>query len=1111
MAEEEFQLTADFLKDVFNGDPSSNGLDALESLGGMERLCELLRTSPTAGLPEQEQLSNHAARREQFGDNITPEAKAKSFAEIYLETLNDPMLIALSVIAAISLVIGIVRTVQHGEQEWYEGVAIIAAVLIVSLVGSYNNWDKEKRFRALNKKKQNYEVKVVRGGVDMNISTFDLLVGDIVRLQSGDAIPADGFFIGGFQLEVDQSLMTGEPIAIKKIAGRDVHMVSGTQVQSGAGTMLCTAVGVRSQFGEMLAGFTEGSEETPLQQKLDRLAQLVGYVGIGAALLTFCALMAKIGVDEAVRKSTANALHRAVEVASEYIPPPHDAAPPVAGTQTPLPTPTADPLWRVKEGHLPVTDPDVVAAWNEYVDDEFPKMSAIDVVMNVVDALMIAVTVVVVAVPEGLPLAVTMSLAYSVNRMLKDNALVRKLQACETMGCATTICSDKTGTLTLNRMSVTKLWMRGATEDVTPQRTRLPTDVVQGISVNSTANILFQAPEGGGSPRPVYQGSPTEGALLLLVNDCHDEAYSTVRRDAAADLKMVWTFDSRKKTMNTLIAVTERLQRSTATCGAIGSAVRHRLFVKGAAEIVLAQCDAYIGTNGQRVMLDATSRTQLEEVVQSFARTGLRTLLLAYKDLTDADDVEPMIEGDPPTEGFAVSCICGIKDPLRAPVPWCIERCTSAGITVRMVTGDNRLTAEHISREAGIIPVGELREGVVMEGPEFRKLSKKRMAVLLPRLRCLARSSPTDKSLLVNSLKELCGEVVSVTGDGTNDSPALKDADVGLAMGSGTEVAKEASDIVILDDNFESIVQAVVWGRSVYTNIRRFLQFQMTVNVAALVVTFISAFSDSGPPLTALQLLWVNVIMDSFAALALATEAPTDRLLDNKPRDYKRLVTNKMAKHIFLQSLYQCLVLLGFFFALEAGAFDDALNVPIARHAEPSTIDDRADIIRGLVFNSFVWCQIFNEFNARRIDDEFNILEGITKCYPFLVIQVITVGLQMAFMFGFGRYVGVGVLDGVQWATCLIIGVLVIPLSFIGRLIPVPPDWSDDDDKNDDDHDSDEDAPRAPADQTLQREFAALREEHQRLKDFISAHHQPPDAVAVTKPVPLGAAAASRS
>lgn len=643
---------------------------------------------------------------------------------------------------------------------------------------------------------------------------------------------------------------------------------------------------------------------------------------------------------------------------------------------------------------------------------------------EIVGFIIIAVTIVVVAVPEGLPLAVTMSLAFSVKKMMKDNNLVRHLSACETMGGATNICSDKTGTLTLNQMRVVKAWIaQQAFFDHLPQPGLISHGVVeplcQGIAVNSTANITHN--ETNPSKEFETAGNKTECALLIFSVKDLGQDYESIRKSVKDRnaVRQMYTFSSDRKRMSTIIRLPDG---------------RFRLFCKGAGEIVLGLCNRVSTPDGGSEPLTKEMVEKLENIIVQFASQGLRTICMAYRDF-DADGGEEWDSGEPPEKQMTVIGIVGIKDPLRPEVRDAVAQCKRSGIFVRMVTGDNLLTAQFIARDCGILS----DRGLAMEGKDFRKLNDAETDAILPRLQVLARSTPSDKYKLVHRLREI-GEVVAVTGDGTNDAPALKEADVGLSMGlSGTEVAKEASDIVIMDDNFSSIVKAVLWGRSVFENIRKFLQFQLTVNLVALMLTCITAFTSSfvvrDPPLTAVQLLWVNLIMDTFAALALATEPPHKSLLDRKPYGrYENLITSIMIRNMVVQAVFQLVVLCSLYYA----GFLLHLAESAPANATQSQIADAERVLNTLVFNTFVFCQAFNEINSRKINKEFNIFAGMHKSPMFIVIWIITAGVQALIVTFGGPFTQTAALNWTQWLLSVGIGALSIPIGLLVRFIPVP-------------------------------------------------------------------------
>ncbi|CAI5499993.1 unnamed protein product [Closterium sp. Naga37s-1] len=630
-----------------------------------------------------------------------------------------------------------------------------------------------------------------------------------------------------------------------------------------------------------------------------------------------------------------------------------------------------------------------------------PGKSPVEVFKDIVDDFSIAVTIIVVAVPEGLPLAVTLTLAYSMHKMMNDKALVRHLAACETMGSATTICSDKTGTLTLNQMTATRAWHSGSLQESVDRET-VPTPVIkvlsEAIALNSTGNV-FNPPEGG---PPEVSGSPTEAAIITWALSLGMD-YNGLRKEN--EIIAVEAFNSAKKRAGVAI------KRPG------GDVVVHW---KGAAEIILSGCTTWLDADGNPSPLTDAKRTEVLDAISTMAAGSLRCIAMATAPLP-LSDVPAESEGWKFPDGcLTLISIVGIKDPCRPGVPDAVARCQSAGVKVRMVTGDNVHTARAIAAECGIITP----DGVVIEGKDFRVMSKEQMIQVIPTIDVMARSSPTDKHLLVKMLRQM-GEVVAVTGDGTNDAPALHEADIGLSMGlSGTEVAKESSDIVILDDNFTSIVKVVRWGRSVFANIQKFIQFQLTVNIAALVINFISACTDGHVPLNAVQLLWVNLIMDTLGALALATEPPTDELLEQKPVGRKApLITNIMWRNIFIQSVYQVVVLMTLNYE-----GNKLLNIEN---------DPDATIVRNtMIFNSFVFCQLFNEVNARK-PDKLNIFEGLHKNPLFILVLVVSLGFQIIIVEFLHNFAKTTSLTVTQWFICVGIGFVSWPLALIGKFIPV--------------------------------------------------------------------------
>ncbi|KAJ9294535.1 hypothetical protein DTO271G3_6803 [Paecilomyces variotii] len=911
-----------------------------------------------------------------FGRNKLPERKGAGFLKLFWDAYNDRIIILLTIAAVVSLSLGVYETVDEGfGADWIEGVAICVAILIVTTVTAINDWQKERQFAKLNKRKNDREVKVIRSGKSVSISIYDLTVGDILHLEAGDAVPADGVFVSGHGVKCDESSATGESDQMKKTSGHEVwkriqegtankkldpFILSGSRVLEGVGTCLVTSVGPNSSYGRILLSLQTENDPTPLQAKLAGLADWIGGLGTAAAGLLFVVLLIRF----------------LAELSGNH------SSPAVKGK-------------------------------------EF------------VDILITAVTVIVVAIPEGLPLAVTLALAFATTRMVKENNLVRVLRACETMGNATVICSDKTGTLTQNKMTVVAGTLaRGESFSELPSDKDGQTStmtapecfkscsasvkalITKSIALNSTA---FEEEREG---RMEFVGSKTEVALLQMAKDYL--AMDAAEERANAEIVQLIPFESARKCMGVVYRE---------------PSAGYRLLVKGAAEMMLAPSTTVLaGLSGSNVATEPLSqetRQSTLDTINSYAHESLRTIGMVYRDFPSwPPKGVRTLEDDPSAANFEDVFremtwlgVVGIKDPLRPEVPAAIRKCNSAGVQVKMVTGDNLATAAAIAMSCGI----KTDDGIIMEGPKFRQLSDEEMDNVIPRLQVLARSSPEDKRILVARLKHL-GETVAVTGDGTNDGPALKTADVGFSMGiAGTEVAKEASSIILLDDNFSSIVTAIAWGRAVNDAVSKFLQFQITVNITAVALTFVSAcYSNSNQSvLNAVQLLWVNLIMDTFAALALATDGPTDTILNRKPTPKNAsLFTMTMWKMILGQAIYQLAVTFVLFFA--GGQILGYDLSDSHKQLELNTI----------VFNTFVWMQIFNEFNNRRLDNKFNIFEGMFKNYWFLGINCIMIGGQIMIIFVGGSALKVTPLSGPQWAICIICALCCLPWAVVLRLIP---------------------------------------------------------------------------
>ncbi|KAM3533800.1 hypothetical protein MY4038_002900 [Beauveria bassiana] len=1029
-----FAFTPGQLNKMFN--PKS--LTAFYQLGGLGGLEKGLRTDRKSGLsPDETHLSGHvsfdqatatgksvkvhsegsapvavertdsrasraskadeqfADRYRVFRDNRLPVKKGKSLLQLMWITYNDKVLILLSIAAVISLGVGLYQTFGQAHEpgepqvEWVEGVAIIVAIAIVVIVGSLNDYSKERQFAKLNKKKQDRLVKVVRAGKTTEISVFDVMAGEVIHLEPGDLVPVDGVLIEGFNVKCDESQTTGESDIITKRSGDEVYnaieaheslkkmdpfIQSGARIMEGVGTYMATSVGIYSSYGKTLMALNEDPEMTPLQAKLNVIATYIAKLGGAAGLLLFIVLFIQFLV------------------------------------------------------RLPRLDANVTAAQKGQM---------------FLEIFIVVVTIIVVAVPEGLPLAVTLALAFATTRMLKDANLVRHLKACEVMGNATTICSDKTGTLTQNKMQVVSGTIgttnrfggakqrpesnpdspvesfQDSSSDITPSHfVGMLSEPVKELLLKSVA-LNSTAFEGEVEGEKTYIGSKTESALLLFARDFLAMGPVAEVRESATVMQMI-PFDSGRKCMGIVVQLPKG---------------KFRLYVKGASEILLAQCTTTLRDPAKDDSVTDMTKSNVQtvsRVIESYANRSLRTIGLCYRDF-DAWPPKAARRGDGNDINFedifkemTLLGVVGIQDPLREGVYEAVKKCQHAGVVVRMVTGDNKLTAQAIAKECGILQPNSL----VMEGPDFRNLSKMQQAEIIPRLHVLARSSPEDKRILVKRLKEK-GETVAVTGDGTNDAPALKTADVGFSMGiAGTEVAKEASAIILMDDNFTSIVKALKWGRAVNDAVKRFLQFQLTVNITAVVLTFVSAVSSrqGKSVLTAVQLLWVNLIMDTLAALALATDPPQESVLDRKPeRKGSSILSPTMWKMIIGQAIYQLIIT----FLLYYGSPKGILPLPGPNDVPP--VEEQAT----LVFNTFVWMQIFNQWNNRRLDNNFNIFEGLTKNWFFIAISAIMCGGQVLIVFFGGAAFQIAKHQSpTMWAIAIVLGAISIPVGIIIRLIP---------------------------------------------------------------------------
>jgi len=965
----------------------------LAEMGGVHALAWALYSNCKTGitLRENDDRSKPTAERfpvraQAFGTNQYTLLPPEPFYMLLYQALNDTMLIILIIAGIVNMILG---SIEHPSTGWLDGFAVLIAVAICAFVTAFNEHKKEKKFREMDEQNQNANVHVIRSGKEVELPVGQILVGDVIMLKGGQEAPVDGLFIAGTaDLSVNEAQLTGETGDIKKNAS-DPLLLSGSEISSGEGFFMAIAVGDYSYQGMMLKELTTNREPTPLQIRLEDLANKIGIFGTAAAFILFLTLTIVWLVGEL--KS--------------------------GGVE--------------KEG-----------------------------VQEVLRYFTLSITIIVVAVPEGLPLAVTISLAYSMNMMMHDNNFVRHLAACETMGNATTICSDKTGTLTQNKMSVCELAIGTKHHKHVPNASeigRATTRILQtGLIVSSAASEQEDTKKKNvdGSPILRLTGDNQTGcALVRFAMNLGDEKIDLIKfREEKGSWEKKYPFHSALK-RSAVLMKPDVDSRDDA----------YDLHIKGAAEQILLKCSHMVteksGNELDVVKMTDADKEQITASIKSMTSRGLRCIGVAHKKITQEragpkNDKGMLTDVPDEEEAFWVNCtwlcVVGIKDPVRPEVPIAVAAVKKAGVIVRMVTGDNIDTAKFIARECHIYTK---KNHVCIEGKDFEQMTEKEKAAKLPNLRVLARSTPKHKEMLVEWYKTAGGgrrasldakkdpatledgvaktaveageqrgkDVVAVTGDGANDALALKKADVGLAMGiQGTDVAKKACDIVILDDNFASIVKTVMWGRSVYDNIRKFVQFQLTVNVTALTLCVIAAFlpKSINTPLSPVQLLWVNLIMDTFAALALATEKPVKSLLDRYPyKPDSTLISLKMWRFIFGHSFCQLCILLPFLAAGQAMFNNTAADLSL----EP---EERNDKHLSVVFNIFVWFQIWNEINARKVNGERNVIEGFFDNMIFTYILIGTVIAQVLIVQFGGQFTKTQPLGWQEWVFCM-----VLPLS----------------------------------------------------------------------------------
>mmetsp|Transcript_6507 Transcript_6507/g.15343 ORF Transcript_6507/g.15343 Transcript_6507/m.15343 type:complete len:1163 (-) Transcript_6507:181-3669(-) len=1079
-------------------------------MGEATGMCEKLLTSTTSGVRSSEKEE----RQEKFGRNYVEPPPLTPFWRFCLDALEDPTLQFLIVAAIVSLLVGSIFEAKC--LGYLDGIAILVAVWVVVFVGAAQEAGKQVQFRSLTDSASDELVNVVRDGVQTRISNRDVVVGDCVVLSTGDILCADGIIFERNTLKIFEGSLTGESHAIIKgnyefkekghfpvptdldlqqmntpgatpeeraakyepTPERTPIVFKGTEVQDGEGRMIVIGVGTNTYENTLLGDKDdddddESSGRSIMQRKLDDMTILITKVGAVFGIGIIIILFIRFGIlfsEKACCKEE----------------------------------------------------------WDHTVHH-----------MQWIKFFIIGITIFVVAVPEGLPLAVTIALAFSVTKMMSDMNMVKTSSACETMGSATTICSDKTGTLTTSMMTVMRTWIAG--EQMEPKEVagkvseKLREKMMAAMTINTSdktdivAKTMKKMVDGKdveevvrleGKVMEAYSGNATECAMIKLVNVLGefkgeagdaDMPYKRFRKEFPETQpgRSGISFSSKRKRMSTLVPMPE------------GSEAPWMLFTKGASEMVMTLCTKYMNADGQVVDIDDTLRKNVEDSITAFADLGLRTISIAYKALQESPANSDGALPDEVEADLILIAVVGIEDPLREEVPGAIRVCRQAGITVRMVTGDNLATAKAISRKAGILSEDGERTGseIAMTGEQFRSrvltaqdsehpekcINQDEFDQIWPKLRVLARSTPTDKLVLVTGIQKsriqvggFNRQVVAVTGDGTNDAPALKQADVGFAMYiNGTQVAQQAADIVILDDNFQSIVAAVKWGRCVYDNICKFLQFQLTVNLTACAIAVLGASVLTKSPLTVIQLLWVNMIMDSFASLALATEDPRPDVLKRRPYPRNQpLLSAMMLRSLVCHSMWQIFILFFLIFAVgdvcESSA-PGSHHCTVARHdalgdlksGRPTSFDQDVFVeedfcvpffnpkdnstfalsedgtmlpLRSeeycregaeqdgmptqhytLVFTAFVMLQLFNQINARKIHGEANVFSGILDNKLFLSIMAMEFFMQVLMVNtpGFNTAMGCTPLTFSQWVGCFFIGLTELPLNLVIRRVPL--------------------------------------------------------------------------
>ena len=875
------------------------------------------------GLTDAEVLES----RKKYGVNILTPPEKEPLWKQFLEKFTDPLIIILMIAGVLSIGISFYEYfgLNEGFTVFFEPIGIFVAILLATGLAFYFELKADKEFAILNQVNDDELVEVIRNGNATQIPKKDVVVGDIVIINTGAEVPADGELLECVSLNVDESTLTGEPMCHKSVDEKDFdpdatyptnHVLKGTKVMEGHGIFRVTAVGDKTENGKVfVAAQIDDSVKTPLNEQLDGLSDLITKLSYGFAVL-------------------------------------------------------------VVVGRLLIY----------FLGDN--SMEWAHITAYVLQTLMIAVTLIVVAVPEGLPMAVTLSLAYSMRRMLKTNNLVRKMHACETMGATTVICTDKTGTLTQNQMSVEETQFYGLANQAlgTDETSRL---IKEGIALNSTASLDLSNPD-----KPVVLGNPTEGALLLwLRNNGID--YRNLKDNA--NIVEELPFSTERKYMATVV--------ESAQLGG-----KKILYVKGAPEIIRSLCKQ-IDKN--------VNIADIDKQLTDYQNRAMRTLGFAYQVLNDSDMA--IADGKVIAENLTFMGIVAIADPVRKDVPAAVQECMAAGINVKIVTGDTPGTAKEIGRQIGLWTKKD-SDSAIITGAEFEKLSDDELDKKVLELKIIARARPMDKKRLVESLQRN-NQVVAVTGDGTNDAPALKAAHVGLSMGDGTSVAKEASDITIIDNSFSSICRAVMWGRSLYQNIQRFLLFQLTVNVAACFIVLVGAFMGTESPLTVTQMLWVNLIMDTFGAMALASLPPSQSVMKDKPRDRKAFILTKpMMKDILGVGGFFFLLLVVFLYIFQHTEITQMTDL---LHCKLGETNGLSPYEQTLLFSIFVWTHLWYMFNTRSFETGKSFFQLKMSKEFFTIVAIIFIG-QVVIVEGLYDFFNCTPMKLMDWVIIVVLSSLVL-------------------------------------------------------------------------------------